>query len=72
MKMRKPVLEKDYASMLKSAFIQTDNDFLNEHKYVVKTCPAVCIERKKKTKKKKRREEKKKERKKTKKKEKGE
>jgi len=40
LKKRKPVLESDYISMFKSTFIQTDNDFLTEHKYVVKTCPA--------------------------------
>jgi len=40
LKKRKPVLESDFVSMFKSTFVQTDNDFLNEHKHVVKTCPA--------------------------------
>lgn len=40
LKKRKPTLECDYVSMLKSTFMQTDNEFLSEHRYVVKTCPS--------------------------------
>jgi serine/threonine protein phosphatase PrpC len=37
---RKPVSDADHSTMLKSVFVQTDEQFLNEHKNVVKTCPA--------------------------------
>jgi pyruvate dehydrogenase phosphatase len=37
---RNPQSESDYASVLKSTFMKADEQFLNEHKLLVKTCPA--------------------------------
>jgi pyruvate dehydrogenase phosphatase len=40
LKKRQPLNESDYTSILKSTFMQVDEQFLNEHKLVVKTSPA--------------------------------
>jgi len=37
---RKPSSDADFASLLKTTFVRTDEQFLTEHKHVVKTCPA--------------------------------
>lgn len=40
LKQRQPTTDHDYTSLFKSTFMKMDEQFLNEHKYVVKTCPA--------------------------------